>query len=335
MATNRYLSRSGGRLTDTVPTTTSAGVANAGQIVATNAVGVVDTTMLTSLGASGTNHSAGIAPDPGSTAGTTRFLREDATWAAPAAGGGGTVTGGAGISVVGSVVSENIFDRSSSLIFDDMIEGNPIDTWGTMLWKGFSSGGAVYGPGTSDLDHIGVVNIKTGAAAGSDAYATTANSGAYNATGGTMPNALLTTAGWRPWKTQTLVKLKQAANFKFGFDWGPSNVYGWYFHVIANPTNSSFWQFSYSDGSGTQPPVALTSTISCTDQAWHRITIYQDTATVFSFQIDNETVQTFTKAFPTNTTITLNPAYSLVNTSAVAVSFDIDYFAYQVTGLLR
>ena len=37
--------------------------------------------------ASGASHAAGAVPDPGATAGITRFLREDATWAAPAGGG--------------------------------------------------------------------------------------------------------------------------------------------------------------------------------------------------------------------------------------------------------
>jgi hypothetical protein len=41
--------------------------------------------------ASGASHAAGIAPDPGATAGMTHFLREDATWAVPG-GGSGTVT---------------------------------------------------------------------------------------------------------------------------------------------------------------------------------------------------------------------------------------------------
>lgn len=41
---------------------------------------------------SGTGHAAGLAPDPGATAGTTKFLREDATWAVPAGGGGGGST---------------------------------------------------------------------------------------------------------------------------------------------------------------------------------------------------------------------------------------------------
>lgn len=34
----------------------------------------------TVFGASGTNHSTGLVPDPGSTAGSSKFLREDATW---------------------------------------------------------------------------------------------------------------------------------------------------------------------------------------------------------------------------------------------------------------
>ena len=35
------------------------------------------------FGASGPGHSSGIVPDPGATAGTSRFLREDATWVMP------------------------------------------------------------------------------------------------------------------------------------------------------------------------------------------------------------------------------------------------------------
>lgn len=38
------------------------------------------------FGASGASHAVGYVPDPGSSAGTTRFLREDATWVATASG---------------------------------------------------------------------------------------------------------------------------------------------------------------------------------------------------------------------------------------------------------
>jgi hypothetical protein len=41
--------------------------------------------------ASGAGHASGLVPDPGATAGTTKFLREDATFAVPAGGGGGSV----------------------------------------------------------------------------------------------------------------------------------------------------------------------------------------------------------------------------------------------------
>lgn len=44
-------------------------------------------TLIPVFGASGTNHKTGIVPDPGATAGTTRYLREDATFADPLAGG--------------------------------------------------------------------------------------------------------------------------------------------------------------------------------------------------------------------------------------------------------
>lgn len=39
--------------------------------------------------ASGASHAAGLVPDPGVTGGATKFLREDATFAVPAGGGGG------------------------------------------------------------------------------------------------------------------------------------------------------------------------------------------------------------------------------------------------------
>ena len=40
-------------------------------------------TTYTNMGASGTNHKAGLVPDPGATAGTTKYLREDGTWQVP------------------------------------------------------------------------------------------------------------------------------------------------------------------------------------------------------------------------------------------------------------
>lgn len=43
------------------------------------------------FGPSGSTHAPGIVPDPGATAGTTHYLREDGTWDVPPAGGSGTM----------------------------------------------------------------------------------------------------------------------------------------------------------------------------------------------------------------------------------------------------
>jgi hypothetical protein len=52
--------------------------------------------MLPAFVASGASHAPGLVPDPGATAGATRYLREDGTWFTPAGGGGGAPGGAAG-----------------------------------------------------------------------------------------------------------------------------------------------------------------------------------------------------------------------------------------------
>ena len=72
------------------PTAFSAGTINVTTLNAT-------TLHAQAFGASGSAHSAGIVPDPGATAGATRFLREDGSWAAPT--GVGSSSGGGSMAV--------------------------------------------------------------------------------------------------------------------------------------------------------------------------------------------------------------------------------------------
>jgi len=59
--------------------------------------GTIDPERLPVFGPSGTTHAVGAVPDPGATAGNTRYLREDGIWDVPAGGGGGgSPTGAAG-----------------------------------------------------------------------------------------------------------------------------------------------------------------------------------------------------------------------------------------------
>jgi len=76
-------------------TSTSAAV-NTGVVTATTLNGALDASNVASgtlsaarlpvMGASGTAHAVGAVPDPGATAGTARYLREDGTWVSPAGG---------------------------------------------------------------------------------------------------------------------------------------------------------------------------------------------------------------------------------------------------------
>jgi len=73
-----------------VTAATLAGALDAGNV----ATGVLNAARLPVYVGSGTGHAAGAVPDAGSTAGTSRFLREDGIWATPPAGSGGSGGGG-------------------------------------------------------------------------------------------------------------------------------------------------------------------------------------------------------------------------------------------------
>lgn len=45
------------------------------------------------MGASGENHAPGQVPDPGATAGTSKFLREDGSWQKPDGGNADKIDG--------------------------------------------------------------------------------------------------------------------------------------------------------------------------------------------------------------------------------------------------
>ncbi|HEY0264189.1 MAG TPA: GDSL-type esterase/lipase family protein [Granulicella sp.] len=86
------------------------------------ASGTVSAARLPMLGASGSGHAAGIAPDPGATAGTTRFLREDGTWSVPA-GGGGSAAGSATLAA-GATADYNFLEGTGTTVNDTTGNGN-------------------------------------------------------------------------------------------------------------------------------------------------------------------------------------------------------------------
>ncbi|MGD0443021.1 MAG: SGNH/GDSL hydrolase family protein [Edaphobacter sp.] len=88
------------------PQAFTAGTINAQTINATTLNGAISAAQLPVFGISGSGHAPGAVPDPGATAGSTRYLREDGTWSVPAGGGSsglGVGTGsGSGFGFLGS-----------------------------------------------------------------------------------------------------------------------------------------------------------------------------------------------------------------------------------------
>jgi hypothetical protein len=87
-----------GLTTGTINATTLNGALSAANITS----GTIAAARLPLFGPSGASHAPGIVPDPGATAGTTHFLREDGTWSVPAG------TGGGGSSSVADITSGTI-----------------------------------------------------------------------------------------------------------------------------------------------------------------------------------------------------------------------------------
>ena len=94
------------------PQAFTAGTINVGTLNATTINGGVSGASINSgmiaaarlplFGPSGTAHAPGIVPDPGATAGSTRFLREDGTWVAPSGG-----SGSGGVQIGGDIGGTN------------------------------------------------------------------------------------------------------------------------------------------------------------------------------------------------------------------------------------
>jgi hypothetical protein len=107
------------------PQAFTVGTINAGTVNATTLNGAVSAAQLPVMGASGSGHSQGAVPDPGATAGTTRYLREDGSWSVPAGGGSGAsgvadITGG---TIDGAVIGGTTPSTVSATHFEAAVSG--------------------------------------------------------------------------------------------------------------------------------------------------------------------------------------------------------------------
>lgn len=106
--------------------------------------------------ASGASHAAGIVPDPGATAGTTKYLREDGNWSVPPGAGGGGTPGGSTTQI--QFNDGGAFAGASALAWD---KANNI------LYCGSSAGAGITIKSTSASSSVSAAVMKI---AGGDGY---------------------------------------------------------------------------------------------------------------------------------------------------------------------
>ena len=90
--------------------------------------GAVSAAQLPLFGISGSGHAPGAVPDPGATAGTTRYLREDGTWSVPGRDGLGAVGWRRavryGAPIAGAAVDYNFLQGTGTVVTDNSGNGN-------------------------------------------------------------------------------------------------------------------------------------------------------------------------------------------------------------------
>jgi lysophospholipase L1-like esterase len=134
------------------PQAFTAGTINAGTVNATTLNGAVNASQLPLFGASGSTHARGAVPDPGATAGMTRYLREDGSWAVPAgtsgSGGLGVGTGSSGgTPIAGAIADYNFLDGAGTTLTDHSGNGNNATLEAGALTPTWTSTGLSFQPG--------------------------------------------------------------------------------------------------------------------------------------------------------------------------------------------
>lgn len=116
--------------TGTVTSVATASPITGGTITTTGTIGIND------FVASGASHARGAVPDPGVSAGSTKFLCENATWAVPPGTGSGTVTS------VGLSMPAEFSVANSPVTTSNTLAVTKANQSANLVYAGPSSGGA-------------------------------------------------------------------------------------------------------------------------------------------------------------------------------------------------
>jgi lysophospholipase L1-like esterase len=104
--------------------TVNATTVNATTINASTITGSVGAAQLPVFGPSGSGHAKGAVPDPGASAGASRYLREDGTWTLPAGGSGSSTSTPTAVVPAGALADYNFLQGAGVALTDNSGSGN-------------------------------------------------------------------------------------------------------------------------------------------------------------------------------------------------------------------
>jgi hypothetical protein len=146
------------------------------------------TALLNAFVASGAGHLKGLVPDPGVGAGTTKFLREDASWQVPGGGGGlSPVIGSVNTSLTGTptaMVTAPVL-ANIGYLFSAQIELGPVANTSVVSVRLNASGGAALEinaiiQGAYRLDAVPTTGVVYGGSGATNAIVFTSTGGSNN-----------------------------------------------------------------------------------------------------------------------------------------------------------
>jgi hypothetical protein len=139
-----------------------------------NASSQVAASQIPLFGASGAGHGPGAVPDPGASAGTTHYLREDATWVAPPASAPGGAAGAVEYTPDGSTFSGDATNFSYDAVGHNLSVGGAIAA-GAFKTSGSGPGSTQWASGPLSPGQAGTVLCGANA---SNQFACSSNGGA-------------------------------------------------------------------------------------------------------------------------------------------------------------
>lgn len=290
--------------------------------------------------ASGGSHAPGAVPDPGSSSGTTKFLREDASFAVPP--GTGLTQAYVTVQDEGSALTQ----RSTLNVVGRGIVAD--DSGGVTRLRSFDPATMTYMcddflAGTITTLSVGALNWTFGGGAGSTPTAVAGHPGLFhragNAANGSIVTSIVPTFLPAEFFDLTWIfrptDLDGNQSYRLGLCTAPTSTQpasdGIYLEGLSTDfAASNMTWFGVTRASSSQN--RITTAVATANNAWVNVRIRRIDASTIGFTVNGATEVTLASTVPT---AALSPFITYNATNSVAHNYDIDFFDLLITSLAR